>query len=126
MENAALILVVDDEPAIRELLNTTLEDDGYQVLLADSGENAVMLLKKHKSARGLITDIRLGAKGKMTGWEIARHAREINPEIAVVYMSGDKSVDWAVEGVPKSVMIAKPFALSQISTALANLLNDAG
>jgi CheY-like chemotaxis protein len=126
LENAVLILVVEDEPAIREVLNTALEEDGYAVLLAESGEDAVALLGKNKTARGVITDVRLGGKRKMTGWEVARHAREINPDIAVVYMSGDQAADWAVEGVPKSVMVVKPFAISQISTALASLINETG
>lgn len=127
MKNAVLVLVVDDEVAIREVLNASLEDDGYKIMLAESGEDAVKLLTKHKlKIRGLVTDIPLGGERKMSGWEIARHARELNPEIAIVYMSGDSSEDWAVDGVPKSIMVAKPFAVSQISTAIATLLNESG
>jgi DNA-binding NtrC family response regulator len=126
LENAVLILVVEDEPAIRDLLNMALEEDGYEVLIAESGEDAVKLLDKHRQTRGVITDVRLGGKRKMSGWDVARHAREINPDIAIVYMSGDSAVNWAVEGVPKSVMVVKPFAMAQISTALASLLNEAG
>ncbi len=121
-----MILVVEDEPAIRDLLNMALEEDGYEVLIAESGEDAVKLLDKHRQTRGVITDVRLGGKRKMSGWDVARHAREINPDIAIVYMSGDSAVNWAVEGVPKSVMVVKPFAMAQISTALASLLNEAG
>lgn len=126
MKNAVLILVVEDEQVIRELLNVTLEDDGFKVVLAESGEAAIPLLDKHTDARGVITDVRLGGKRKLTGWDVARHARELNPDIAVVYMSGDSAVDWTVQGVPKSVMVVKPFAISQISTAIANLLNETG
>ncbi len=126
MENALLILVAEDEPSIRELLNATLEEDGYAVVLAENGEEAVALLDKHKDARALITDVRLGGKRKLTGWDVARHARELNPDIAVVYMSGDSAAEWTAQGVPKSVMVVKPFAMSQISTAIANLLNENG
>jgi CheY-like chemotaxis protein len=126
MENAVLILVVDDETAIRAVLTVALEDDGYKVVTAESGEEALKQLKKHKDVKGIVTDIRLGSERKMTGWEIARQARELNPEIAVVYMSGDSASDWAVDGVPKSVMVTKPFAVSQISTAIATLLNEVG
>jgi len=126
LENAVVILIVEDESAVRELLEVALQDDGYEVIVAESGEEAVALLDKLKDARGVITDVRLGGKRKLTGWDVARHARELNPGIAVVYMSGDSAVDWAAQGVPKSVMVVKPFALSQISTALANLLNEAG
>jgi CheY-like chemotaxis protein len=126
LQNALLILVAEDEKVIRELLGVTLEDDGYEVVLADSGEEAVELLDARKDARGLVTDVRLGGKRALTGWDVARHARELNPDIAVVYLSGDSSADWSVQGVPKSVMVPKPFAMSQISTALANLLNETG
>ena len=126
MEHAVLILVVEDEPVVRELLSASLEDDGYSVLSAESGEEAVALLDEHTDARGLVTDVRLGGKRKLTGWDVARRARELNPDIAVVYMSGDSGVDWTAQGVPKSVMIAKPFAMSQITTAIAQLLNEAG
>jgi CheY-like chemotaxis protein len=126
VENALLILVAEDEPSIRELLNATLEEDGYAVVLAENGEEAVALLDKHKDARALITDVRLGGKRKLTGWDVARHARELNPDIAVVYMSGDSAAEWTAQGVPKSVMVVKPFAMSQISTAIANLLNENG
>ena len=126
MENAVLILVVEDETLVRELLQAELEDGGYKVIEAESGEEAVAWLGKHKNARGLVADVRLGGKRELTGWDVARHAREINPDIAVVYMSGDSGADWAAQGVPKSVMIVKPFAMSQISTALATLLNEAG
>ena len=121
-----MILVAEDERVVRELLGVALEDDGYSVLLAASGEEAVALLDEHNEARGVITDVRLGGKRKLTGWDVARHARELNPDIAVVYMSGDSAVDWTAQGVPKSVMVAKPFAMSQITTAVATLLNEAG
>jgi CheY-like chemotaxis protein len=124
LENAALILVVEDEQIIREVVGTALEDDGYHVIVAETGEEAVALLDDHKDARGVITDVRLGGKRKLTGWDVARYARELNPDIAVVYVSGDSGVDWAAQGVPKSVMVVKPFAITQISTALANLLNE--
>jgi CheY-like chemotaxis protein len=126
LESAALILVAEDEQVIRDLLSVALEDDGYEVMLAESGEEAVALLAKHKNARGLITDVRLGGNREMTGWDVARHARELNPGIAVVYISGDSGADWSAQGVPKSVMVVKPFAMSQISTAIASLLNEAG
>lgn len=121
-----LILVVEDEPNVRELVKEQLEDDGYKVLEAESGQQAFSLLDEHRQTRGLITDIRLGGKDEPTGWDVARHARELNPDIAVVYVSADSGVDWTVNGVPKSTLVVKPFVTSQISTALANLLNETG
>jgi CheY-like chemotaxis protein len=122
-EKTMLILVVEDDLVVRELLEVQLEEDGYEVIEAESGEEAVALLDKHKDARGVVTDVRLGGKLKLTGWDVARYARNLNPDMAVVYISGDSWVNWAAQGVPKSVMVVKPFAMSRISTALANLLN---
>jgi CheY-like chemotaxis protein len=68
-----------------------------------------------------VTDISLGAKG--TGWEVARRARELNPNLAVVYMSGDSAAEWHAQGVPQSVMVPKPFAPTQVVVAVASLAN---
>ena len=72
--------------------------------------------------KGLITDIRLG--NGQSGWEVAKHLRQANSTIPVVYMSGDSAIHWGAEGVPGSVMITKPFFMPQIITALSTLLNQ--
>jgi DNA-binding response OmpR family regulator len=43
----------------------------------------------------------------------------------IVYMSGESAEEWAVKGVPGSLMIAKPFAPAQLVTAVSNLINEA-
>ena len=73
--------------------------------------------------RALITDIRMGEGPD--GWEIARRARELNPRLPVIYMSGDSAADWSAQGVPGSIMLQKPFASAQIVTAVASLINQA-
>ena len=55
---------------------------------------------------------------------MARKARELNPTIPVIYVSGKDGHDWSAQGVPQSVMIAKPFAVAQVVVAMANLLNQ--
>ena len=57
-------------------------------------------------------------------WDVAQHAREIDPHFPVVYMSGKDTEDWAPRGVPNSIMLEKPFAPAQLVTAVANLLNS--
>jgi hypothetical protein len=51
------------------------------------------------------------------------HAREIDPDFSVVYMSGQYGDDWASKSVPNSIMLAKPFAPAQLVTAVSQLLN---
>ncbi|ESY91856.1 response regulator [Mesorhizobium sp. LNHC209A00] len=122
MENS-FVLVVEDEPLILLDIETALEEAGFRVVAARNAEAAIEAFsEKPGSFSSLVTDIRLG-RGK-TGWELAKHLRGTNPAFPVVYISGDSTVDWGVEGVPGSIMIAKPFAMPQIITALAALLNQ--
>lgn len=117
-----ILLLVEDEPAIRALLNEALQDGGFDIMLAENGTKAIAIVEvQSDSFRGLITDIDLGPGPD--GWEVARRARECNHDIPVVYMSGASAHDWASHGVPNSTMVAKPFAPAQIITAISALLN---
>jgi len=119
-----VILVAEDDQALQSFLEETLSEAGFDAAIAASGEEAVTLLTGHKDKyRALVTDINL--LGRLDGWEIAKRAREIDHAFPVVYMSGAHAEDWAVKGVPNSVMLAKPFAPAQLVTALAQLLNAA-
>jgi DNA-binding response OmpR family regulator len=101
-----------------------LTDGGFEAVISASGEEAVTLLTSEGvKYRAVVTDINLS--GKMDGWEVAQRAREIDHSFPVIYMSGAHAEDWAVKGVPNSVMLAKPFAPAQLVTALAQLLNAA-
>jgi CheY-like chemotaxis protein len=118
-----LILVVEDDPLIQELIEDTLRDGGFEIAVTTSGEEAVALLKEHRAKyRALVTDINL--QREMDGWEVAQHAREIDPAFPVVYMSGAAAADWASKGVPNSIILPKPFAPAQLLTAISNLLNS--
>jgi DNA-binding response OmpR family regulator len=124
LEDLPVILVVEDDPLIHVIVEDSLSEGGFEVVIASSGENAVDLLGASDGKyRALVTDINLGTDG-ITGWDVARHAREINPSFPVVYMSGDSAEDWASQGVPNSIMLSKPFAPAQLVTAVSQLLNS--
>ena len=111
------ILVVEDEPLILLDVETALQESGFEVVTALNAAKAVAAFDaKPDKFKGLITDIRLGAG--QSGWEVARHLRQANSTLPVIYVSGDSAVHWGAEGVPGSVMITKPFALPQIITCL--------
>jgi DNA-binding response OmpR family regulator len=121
-EKLPVILVVEDDNAIQTVVETALGDAGFDPAIAPSGEEAVTLLKGRKTKyRGLVTDISL--RGKMDGWEVAHHAREVDPDFPIIYMSGRDAAQWASKGVPNSIMLEKPFSPAQLVTAIANLLN---
>lgn len=116
------ILLVEDDQLIQAMVEEALTEGGFQVAIAASVEEAVALLKGDKPAlRALATDIHLG--GKMSGWDIGRIAREIEPALPVFYMTGDAAEEWPSKGVPQSVLLTKPFAPAQLVTAVAQLLN---
>lgn len=120
----ARILLVEDEFLIQDLIETTLQDAGYEVIAVDNGEAALEVLAAGAGdLAGLISDVNLGPGP--SGWEIAARARELNAGIAVVYISGDSAHDWTSRGVPKSVMVSKPFAAIEVVVALAGLRNAA-
>jgi CheY-like chemotaxis protein len=122
MTPSVLVLIAEDEPDIQEILHASFEDGGFAVVLASSGEEAIATLDAQgTTVRALVTDVNLGAK--TTGWDVARHAREMNPDVPVVYVTGGEAHDWASLGVPNSVLIAKPFAPAQVLTAVSQLLN---
>ncbi len=125
-EGAIRVLVVDDEELIHLLIGDTLEEGGYRVDTAAAPERALALLdQNHAEYRAVITDVNMGP-GKPTGWDVARHARELSPDIPVIYMTGDSGGDWSANGVPNSVLIVKPFAPAQVVTAVSQLLNAGG
>jgi DNA-binding response OmpR family regulator len=118
------ILLVEDEALILLDVETALIEAGFEVVCAKNAEIALEQFDADQARfQGLVTDIRLGT-GK-SGWDIARHVREVTPSMPVVYMSGDSASDWHARGVPDSVMIQKPFVIAQIITALSTLLNQA-
>jgi CheY-like chemotaxis protein len=123
VNTSVLILVVEDNVLIQGVVQEALTDGGYDVVLATTGDEAIAKLDgTGTDIRALITDVDL-PPGKLTGWDVARHAREITPELPVVYMTGASGGDWSSKGVPKSVLLAKPFAPAQVITAVSQLLN---
>ena len=121
MAQTQLLLLVEDEEMLRHILEDALVEAGYELVVAsDGGEALEELAQDADRFRGVITDIRLGSGPN--GWDVAHKARELSPNIQVIYMSGDSGHEWASQGVPNSVMIAKPFAVAQVVTAISALL----
>ena len=122
MEELPVVLVVEDDQSLQSIIEESLTDGGFEPAIATSGEEAVTLLKSGLTKyRALVTDINL--RGRMDGWEVAKRAREIDPEFPVVYMTGTSADDYGSQGVPNSILLNKPFAPAQLVTAVSQLLN---
>lgn len=120
---APLLLYVEDELLIQGVMIASLEDAGFKLAVADSGAQALQLLAEHGAKlRGLITDVNLGPGPD--GWDVARAARESIGGLPVVYVSAASQHEWVSQGVPVSMMIAKPFAAAQLVIAISSLLSS--
>ena len=102
------ILVVDDEEEVREILAETLEDFGYAVSTAASGEEALPLLASGQGFDMLITDVRMPG---MSGLELAEDVRRRWPQIKIVVISG-----YFVPPTAPQRFLKKPFHMTELTT----------
>jgi two-component system response regulator PilR (NtrC family) len=101
------ILVVDDERSMRELLAIVLRREGYEVLLAENGRIAIGLLER-EPVDLLISDIKMP---DMSGVEVLRAAKRIDPDILGIMITAFASTDTAVEAMRLGACdyLSKPF-----------------
>jgi len=118
----ASILVVEDEAGTRATLCAILEDAGNEVIGLEKGTEALEMIRK-RSPNVIITDIRLPDIG---GMEILELAKEINPEVAVIMMTGYASIETAVNAVNEGAYayFVKPVSPDGIKTTIANALRQ--
>jgi CheY-like chemotaxis protein len=116
-ENSGMkILVVEDDPFVREMAVAGLEDAGFEVIEAASGEEALWLLQGGLAVDALLTDIRMpGANG----WAVARAFRERFPDLPVVYVTGYAE---QMQPVPGGIIISKPYRMSHVAGVLRTAL----
>ena len=99
-DNLGKVLIVDDEPSIREILSLILEDAGYNVVTAENGVAALDILKADWDFDLLLTDLRMP---HMDGVELFERAREINADIEAVIISAYSDVKKAVKAIKLGV-----------------------
>ena len=113
------ILLLEDEVLLCWILEEALRDCGYEVRTLTTGDEGLAALEESGRFDILVTNIRL-ADGP-DGWALARRARERNPDIAVLYVSGDSAAAHGHRGVEGSVMLAKPFQPEEVCHAVESL-----
>ncbi len=85
MNSATLLLLVEDDDAVRHTVEDALREGGFELEIANSGGKALGILESHRDTlRGLVTDISLGSGPD--GWEVARRGRKLIPTLPVVYI----------------------------------------
>lgn len=84
-ETPPTVLVVDDDPEVLEATSAIVETLGYSVISAQSGGEALSLIRANRSIAIVFTDIRMPG---MDGWELGRRSREARPDLRLIYTSG--------------------------------------
>ena len=118
MGNACL-LVVEDEPLIRDLLVAQLCAAGHIVIAAGNALEAFEAYRQYRIDL-LFTDIRM--PGAQDGWTIAERLREWSPGLPVVYAVGDGQT--LPRPVPNSRWLPKPFRIAEALAAIESLMNQ--
>ena len=106
------ILIVEDEFLIRLTLAEALAEDGFEVIEAGSGDEALTLLQQQDGITLLLTDIQL--PGGLDGVALARTAREKVPDMPVIYMTGRPDAFGASTRTPYDAFITKPYLPSEV------------
>jgi CheY-like chemotaxis protein len=111
------VLVVEDEPALRSLIELILSEAGYHVLAAADGEEALTLVSRGEPALDLVlTD---AVMPKLSGPELVTRLREIRPDIRVIQMTG-----YSEHGFTEDELIAKPFEPETLLRRVRDLLDQ--
>ena len=109
-DEMAPILVVEDDPDIRETIAAILEMEGYAVELASNGEEAITVIDHHTPSLVLL-DMRMPV---LDGWGFARALHERGVEVPIVVMTAAQDAGrWARE-IGAQGYIAKPFDLGDL------------
>jgi two-component system response regulator AtoC len=121
MSNEVKILVVDDEPIIRDSLRDWLNDEGYEILTAENATKGLEILEFENPVISIVDLVMPG----IDGIEFLRRAKEIQPDIEVIVMTAYASIATAISAIKEGAYdyIEKPFSLERITLLLDKLVD---
>src|SRR6476646_9645635 len=119
--SGADILFVEDDQEILDLWIPVLRDEGYEATPALNADIAVSLLEQGLPFRLLITDIVL--PGRRDGFALARHAKELRPQIEIIYATGFPLVAGIrSRGAPWGRTLMKPYGRADLLKVVESVL----
>jgi len=121
---AVSVLLVEDEVMISNLVANRLSGSGFRVHEAATADEALRYMRSGANVDVLFTDINL--PGRMNGAELAERARELRPEMPIVYVSGRYKLSEISPLVPRSLFVAKPYDPNDICALLRRLTGTGG
>ena len=123
--SAQTVLVVDDEPSIRHLIDEVLSEAGYTVIDAADGAAGIKILQSGARVELLITDV--GLPHGMNGRQVADAAREIRPGLKVLFITGYAENAAVGNGhlEPGMELLTKPFAMDALAAKIEEMMRKA-
>lgn len=117
-----IILIVDDEDGLREGLQKLLEDDGYTVIPAGGGEEALNIIR-HSHVDLVLTDMRMPG---MSGIDLLKKAREIHKNLGVIILTGYGEIESYIEAMNFGAIeyVSKPFKVNELKFIVNKVLDD--
>jgi CheY-like chemotaxis protein len=122
--NGELILIVDDEPLIQQVTQTSLEDRNYRTLVASDGIEAIALYAEHKDEISVVLmDMMMPS---MDGLTALRTLHRLNPKLQAIATSGLASNNQLAEatGIGIKAFLPKPFTAKELLNTLGKVLNQ--
>lgn len=123
-DSGEVVLVVDDEPAVREFSVHALTELGYRVLEAEGADAALRLLEAHAEITLLFTDVVMPG---LNGRQLADRARERRPDLKVLFTTGYTRNAVVHNGVldPGVHLVGKPFTVEELAQRVRAVLDEA-
>ncbi len=121
MDEKKSLLIVDDEPNIRRVLEAVFAKDGYQVRTAENGRKALDIVATEPGLNVVICDLIMP---DMNGVEVLEAAKEINPRLSLVMITAHGTIKTAVDAMKLGAFdyITKPFDMDEIKLVVKNAL----
>lgn len=121
--NGEMVLVVEDQPEVRDIIVTYLGDLGYQVLEAGDGNSGIRILESSNSIDLILSDLVL--PGGMCGEDVVAQAMRIQPDLKPLYMSGNplRSANGFSTGKTQIPILRKPFSKAALALAVRGSLD---
>ncbi len=115
-----VILIVDDEEGVRDGLSELLKDEGYTVLCAEDGEEALKILRT-TSIDLILTDMRMPG---MSGIDLLKKVHEINDKLGVIILTGYGEIESYIEAMSFGAMeyVSKPFKANELRFIVSKIL----
>ncbi len=112
------VMIVDDEPLVRQFVMSVLASSGYRVFDAESPAQALRVLDANPDLDLLVTDVVMPGGN---GWDLADEIRSRKPDLPVLFISGYEPPDGRI--VPKACFLQKPFRVAELLDRVRTMLD---